>query len=211
LHEDRGKQDDLRKGVRKKISVIISGMPSVGKTTAANAIAKKFHLMHIAGGDMLKELAYERGYRPSGAEWWDTPDGMSFIAERKRNPDFDKEVDNKLAQYLKRGGVVMTSYSMPWLAKDKCLKLWFHASLKTRACRLAGRDSISKRQALVIVRKRDAQNEKLYKRLYDIEFGRDLSPFNFVLDTENLSVKEVATASCRLVAEYKRSISRKEE
>jgi adenylate kinase family enzyme len=65
---------------RKKISVIISGMPSVGKTTAANAISKKYHLKHVAGGDMLKQIALDRGYHLSGPEWWDTPEGMKFLS-----------------------------------------------------------------------------------------------------------------------------------
>jgi len=74
-------------------------MPSVGKTTAANAIAKKYRLRHIAGGDMLKQIAYDRGYRPSGSDWWDTTEGMKFLSERKNDPEFDKEVDRKLAHY----------------------------------------------------------------------------------------------------------------
>ena len=62
------------KSMTKKLAVIISGMPSVGKTTAADEIAKRFHLKHLAGGDMLKQIAFERGYRPSGSDWWDTPE-----------------------------------------------------------------------------------------------------------------------------------------
>lgn len=183
------------------LSVIISGMPSAGKTTAAKAIAKKFKLKHVAGGDMLKLTAYERGYKPSGSEWWDTKQGMDFLAERKNNPDFDKEVDRRLAQCLHQGNVVITSYSMPWLYK-RGLKLWFQASEKTRAKRLAGRDGISVQSAREIVRKRDYHNRRLYKRLYGIEFGKDLSPFNYVIDTEKMDAKNVASASCKLVSMY---------
>jgi CMP/dCMP kinase len=185
----------------KKISVIISGMPSVGKTTAAESIAKKFRLRLVAGGDMLKLMAYERGYKPSGPEWWDTKEGMTFLAERERNPDFDREVDRRLSAYLKKGGVVITSYSMPWLY-SKALKLWFHAPQKTRAKRLAGRDKITLKKALPIIKKRDSENKKLYKQLYDLDFGDDLTPFNFVIDTEKMSAIEVANASCKLVSEY---------
>jgi CMP/dCMP kinase len=193
------------KSSRKKISVIISGMPSVGKTTAADAIAKKYGLKHVAGGDMLKEIAFERGYRPSGSDWWDTPEGMKFLAERKKDPEFDKEVDRKLADFIRYGNVVITSYSMPWLIPDNGLKLWFHASQKKRAERLAGRDSISKTRALDIIKKRDLRNRRLYKKLYDISFGEDLTPFNFIIDTNMLSATEVATAACKIVQEYARS------
>lgn len=180
-------------------------MPSVGKTTAAEAIAKKFQLRHVAGGDMLKLMAYERGYTPSGSEWWDTKEGMKFLSERKSNPDFDKEVDSRLADYMKKGGVVITSYSIPWIFKGG-LKLWFHAPPKTRASRLAGRDRISERKALAIIRKRDSENKKLYKRLYDIKFGDDLTPFNFIIDTEKIQADQVAKISCKLVSDYSRNI-----
>jgi cytidylate kinase len=188
-----------------KISVVISGMPSVGKTTVADAIAEKHCLKHIAGGDMLKQMAIEQGYKPSGSEWWDTTEGMAFIAERKRNPDFDREVDRRLARHLRIGNVVMTSYPMPWLAKKDGLKLWFHASQKTRAVRLAGRDGISKSKALSIIRKRDGENKRLYKKLYGISFGEDLSPFHYIIDTNNMTAKEVANAATKIVSQYARS------
>ncbi len=195
------------KRIDNQVSVIISGMPSVGKTTAAETIAKKFHLRHVAGGDMLKLMAYDRGYQPSGSEWWDTKEGMRFFAERERNPDFDKEVDRRLGEQLRKGRVVITSYSMPWLSKSG-LKLWFHAKQKTRAVRLAGRDNISLKRAFAIVKKRDAENKRIYKDLYKIKFGKDLSPFHYVIDTENMSADQVAKAACKLVSEYSRDLKK---
>ncbi len=191
-----------KKLMRKKISVIISGMSSVGKTTAADAIAKKYRLKHIAGGDLLKQMAIERGYSPSGSDWWDTQEGMKFLSERNQDPEFDKEVDHRLAQYIRKGNVVITSYSMPWLAKDDGLKVWFEASQKNRAVRLAGRDSIDESRARDIIKQRDRQNKRIYKKLYGIRFGEDLSPFHYVIDTNDLSAREVAQAACKLVGEY---------
>jgi cytidylate kinase len=175
-------------------------MPSVGKTTAAESIAKQFRLRIIGGGDMLKQMAIDRGYDPSGSDWWDMPEGMKFLSERERNTDFDKEVDRRLAKYVKHGGVVITSYSIPWLCKNG-IKFWFHASRKARARRLAGRDKISFSKALAILKKRDSENRRLYKRLYNIRFGDDLSVFNFIIDTEKMSAKEVAKTACKLVKE----------
>jgi CMP/dCMP kinase len=191
------------------VSVIISGMPSVGKTTAADAIAKEYNLKHIAGGDMLKEMAYERGYHPSGSDWWDSPSGMKFLSERRSDPEFDKEVDRKLADFIRKGNVVITSYSMPWLMENDGLKLWFQASQRNRADRLAGRDSISKNKALEIVRKRDLENKRLYKKIYGIKFGEDLTPFNYVIDTNKLSASEVAKAACKIVGEYAIALTEK--
>ncbi len=176
-------------------------MPSVGKTTAAIVIAKKFGLRHLAGGDLLKQMAAEQGYKPSGPDWWDTEEGMRFLSARQNNPDFDKEVDKRLIERIKLGGVIVTSYPIPWICNDG-LRLWFAASQKTRAKRLAGRDSITLKEAIKIISRRDKQNRKLYLDLYGIEFGRDLSVFNFEVDTENLSADEVAMIAVRLVKEY---------
>lgn len=188
-------------GNKKRLSVLISGMPSVGKTTAAGAVAKKFGLKIVAGGDMLKEMASERGYHVTGADWWETREGMKFLSERKRNHNFDKEVDRRLAQHLKNGCVVVTSYPMPWLSKDG-IKFWFHANRKTRAARLAGRDKITNKKAVTLLEKRDAENKRLYKRLYGIDFGDDLSPFHFIINTEGLTAKQVASMTSELVSLY---------
>lgn len=192
---------------RKKISVVISGMPSVGKTTAANVIAKRFDLVHIAGGDMLKEMAIEKGYRPSGPAWWDGEEGMAFLAERRSDPRFDMEVDERLISYVRSGGVVITSYTVPWLCKEG-LKLWFEASPEARAKRLAGRDNISLGRAREIISERDAQNIRLYSKLYDIRFGKDYEVFNYVLNTESMDAKQVSEAAAELVADYERSKGR---
>jgi cytidylate kinase len=149
---------------------------------------------------MLKQIAIEQGYRPSGPDWWDGKDGMKFMQERKMNPEFDKEVDRRLIHRIKSGGVVVTSYPVPWIC-DQGLKIWFAATPKTRAKRLASRDSMSFQKALKIVRERDAKNRRLYRQLYGIEFGKDLTVFNYLIDTERLSVAEVASAALKIVSD----------
>ena len=180
-------------------------MPSVGKTTAAEMIAKRFGLRHIAGGDMLKEMAIERGYHPSGSDWWDSAEGMKFLADRDNDSQFDREVDRRLISYIKKGDVVITSYTVPWLCSDG-LKIWFHAPPKVRAKRLAGRDKIGIRTAEQIINQRDRRNRKLYWDIYKIKFGQDLNVFNYEIDTEKMDAEQVAEAAARLVDNYLKSL-----
>lgn len=165
---------------------IISGPPAVGKTTVAEAVAKRFGLRMYGGGDALKELAANRGYTPTGRDWWDTPEGMRFLAERAANPEYDKEVDRMLIEELKQGEVVITSYSLPWLT-DLGIKIWLKGSVESRARRMVERDKISYEDALSIVRRRDEENRSLYLKIYGIEFGEDLSVFDLILNTDILS------------------------
>lgn len=172
------------------LSIIISGLPAVGKTTVARALATKFNLKQYSGGDVLKEMAVTKGYTMSGNDWWDTEQGIKFLAERKSNPDFDKQVDNKLVEVANQGGAVITSYTLPWLANN-AVKFWLKGSRENRAKRMASRDKISNEEALKIIAMRDEENKKLYHDLYGIKFGEDLSVFDYVINTDQLSVDGV--------------------
>ena len=172
-------------------AIIISGKPAAGKTTVANIIAAKLHIKSIGGGDILKEMAAERGYKVDGIEWWDTEDGIKFLRERKDNPDFDKEADRKLIEKINEGNIVVTSYTAAWISK-KGFKVWLDSSAKTRAERMEKRDMTSLEESMKVVKIRDADNFNVYKKIYNIDFGRDKSPFDLIIDTDSKSPDQIA-------------------
>ena len=171
-------------------SVIISGPPAVGKTTIAKGIAEEFGLTHLSGGDILKELAEEEGFKTGGDDWWDTQEGMNFLSQRQENSEFDKKVDDKLKKHFLDGNVVITSYTLPWLVEGG-VKIWLEGSKENSAQRMTTRDNLSKDSALEIVQKRYQENKKIYKALYGFEFGEDLSLFDKVIETDGLNASEV--------------------
>ncbi|MGH9921385.1 MAG: (d)CMP kinase [Nitrososphaerales archaeon] len=179
-------------------AIIISGLPAVGKTTVAKSIASKFNLKQYSGGDVLKEMAIAKGYAMSGNDWWDTEQGIKFLSERKSNPDFDKKVDGRLQELAAKGDVVITSYTLPWLAKD-AVKFWLKGSRESRARRMANRDNMQYEKALQIISMRDEENKKLYMKLYGIRFGDDLSVFDYVLNTDQLTVDSVVDIANTIV------------
>jgi cytidylate kinase len=185
-----------------RFSVVISGWPAVGKTTMASELAKEFGLVTYNGGDILKMLAHEKGYSSATArgDWWDTQEAKKFMAERKRDPSFDKQVDKKLEQILKKENAVITSYTLPWLVKDDgIIKFWLKGSQKNRAARMANRDGITAKEAEKIVSLRDAENVKIYKNLYGFSFGEDLSVFDYALNTDRLALGALIEVSKLIV------------
>ncbi len=173
----------------KEISIVISGWPAVGKTTIAGQLAEEFKLSMYNGGDILKMLAAEKGYSTEREDWWDTSDAKKFMQERKSDPSFDKKVDKKLADILKKGGAVITSYTLPWLVKDGAVvKVWLRGSQENRAKRMASRDNISFAEARKIIEMRDEENRRIYHKLYGFRFGEDLTVFDYVLNTDKLSL-----------------------
>ena len=172
-------------------AIVLCGMPAVGKTTVARIIAAKLGLKLIGGGDVLKEIALEEGYNAVGDDWWDTEEGMKFMDERAGDPEFDKEVDKRLLARAKKGDVVMTSYTLPWLSKDG-IKVWLSGTKRTRAERMAKRDDTTPEECAAVIDARDSENYALYKKLYGIGFGKDLSPFAVIVGTDGVPAAKVA-------------------
>ena len=162
----------------------------MGKTTIAKGIAEEFGLTHLSGGDILKELAEEEGFKTGGDDWWDTQEGMNFLSQRQENSEFDKKVDEKLKKHFLDGNVVITSYTLPWLVEGG-VKIWLEGSKENSAQRMTNRDNMSKDNALEIVQKRYQENKKIYKALYGFEFGEDLSLFDKVIETDGLNASQV--------------------
>jgi CMP/dCMP kinase len=185
-------------------SIVISGWPAVGKTTVASKLAQEFGLAMYNGGDILKMLAAEKGYSTERDNWWDTPEAKKFMAERKSDPSFDKKVDKKLAEIVRKGGTVITSYTLPWLVKEEyVIKLWLRGSPENRAKRMANRDDISFAEAKRIIALRDEENKKIYYKLYGFCFGEDLTVFDYVLNTDRLPLDSLIEISKLIVRRQK--------
>jgi len=182
-------------------SIIISGPPAIGKTTIAKGLAKEFGLVHLSGGDILKELAEEEGFETKGDDWWDTQEGIDFLSKRQENSEFDKQVDDKLKKLFSKGSVVITSYTLPWLV-DGGVKIWLDGSKENSAQRMTTRDNLSKNDTLEIVQKRYNENKIIYKALYGFEFGEDLSVFDKIIKTDNLNAEQVLELAKSTVREY---------
>jgi len=188
----------LKKQNRTSLGIVIAGLPAVGKTTIAQELASEFNFNLYNGGDILKIIASEKGYATSGNDWWDTTEAKKFMSERRLNPLFDKEVDQKLVDLVKNGNVVITSYTLPWLAPH-ALKFWLKGSLSNRAKRMANRDNIEVDKAVEIIQERDNENMGIYRKLYGIEFGSDLSVFDFILNTDLLCLESLIRISKSII------------
>ncbi|MEM3783594.1 MAG: cytidylate kinase family protein [Candidatus Bathyarchaeia archaeon] len=176
--------------VKESVVICICGMAGSGKSTLAKKLAEKYGLKYYSGGEALKALAIEKGYRPLEKGWWESSEGLSFLEKREENPEFDKAVDQKLLEAAKRGNVVLDSWTMPWLLENG-FKIWLEASQNKRAERVAKRDGISVEKALKALKNKEEKTKAIYKRLYGFNIGEDLTPFHLILDTDNLTAEEV--------------------
>ena len=184
--------------VAKKTVICISGMAGTGKSTLSKKLAKKYSLRYFSGGDVLKDLAKQEGYDVSIQGWWESPEGLKFLNERVNDPKFDKAVDDKLLQYAQQGNILLDSWTMPWLLKEG-FKIWLEASFEKRAARVAERDKMNVAEAFGVLEEKEARTKAIYKALYGFVLGEDFKPFDFVLDTDNLSADEVFVVLCKVI------------
>ena len=191
------KQEETRIASKKTV-ICISGLAGTGKSTLSKKLAEKYHLRYYSGGDVLKELAKLEGYDVSVQGWWESPQGLKFLNERVNDPKFDKAVDDKLLEYAQQGNVLLDSWTMPWLMQGG-FKIWLEASFEKRAARVAIRDGMTTAQALEVLKEKEARTKAIYKALYGFVLGEDFKPFDFVLDTDNLSADEVFVVLCRVI------------
>ena len=171
-------------------SIVISGPPAVGKTTVAKGLAEEFDLTYLSGGDVLKEMAREQGFDSDGDDWWDTKEGMQFLAQREQNSEFDKRLDEKLSTLFNQGSMVITSYTLPWLVEDG-IKIWLEGSHQSSTERMQTRDNMSPQEAYEVTKERFDKNKALYKKLYNFDFGDDKSVFDLIINTNHLTAQQV--------------------
>ncbi len=183
---------------QKKIVLCISGMAGSGKSTLAKRIARKYKLSYLSGGDALKTLAMEAGFKPTDRGWWESEEGLRFLKKRREDLSFDKRADEKLLEWAMQGDVVLDSWAQAWLLKQG-LKVWLEASTEERAKRIAERDRITFNQASNALKEKDGMTQMIYKELYGFDLGEDFSPFDVVLDVTQLSEDEVFNTISLLV------------
>jgi cytidylate kinase len=192
------KNEKTKSAPEKKIVVCISGMAGTGKSTLAKKLAKKYGLRYFSGGDALKALAKDEGCDSFRRGWWESPEGLSFLEKREKNLEFDKAVDYKLLEYAQQGHVLLDSWTMAWLLKTG-FKIWLAASVEKRAERIAKRDKIPLKEALRVLKEKEARTTAIYKKLYGFTLGEDFEPFDLVLDTDNLTAGEVFQVLCMVM------------
>ena len=182
----------------RKIVICISGLAGSGKSTAAKRLAKHYNLKYYSGGDALKAIASEMGYKTLEKGWWETTEGMNFLKKRLENLELDKLIDRKMLEWGREGNVVLDSWTMPWLLKEG-FKIWLEASEHVRAQRIAKRDGISIEEALRLMRERESKTKEIYEKLYGFRLGEDFKPFHVILDVNNLNQEEVFKALCMVI------------
>ncbi len=203
MHDYRDGDSVNAKNKTKKTSgklnypILISGFIGSGKSTLAKRLAKQFGLKYVSASELHRGLVLERlkeeakHAKKIQKGFWESDAGKKGMKIRSTNFEIDKEVDVRLLKQLKKNPHCVTDARlMPWLYKKKALRIWLTASEKERSARVGLRDDISSAHARTAIRSRMKMDQAIWKNLYGIKMGKDLEPFDLVLNNEKFSAEE---------------------
>lgn len=183
------------KAKTRNIVVIVCGVAGSGKSVLCEKIAAHFGLKYVPTSGVLRKLIEKELEKKNidvskNTGFWESQEGKRFMAERAANPKFDKQLDKELLKTIEKGKVVLDSWTMPWLSK-KGFKIWLTASDSVRFARIALRNGKSIEEIAASARAKEENSAIIYKKLYGFDWGKDLSVFDLVIDTNKLTEQGV--------------------
>ena len=158
--------------------ITIGGSIGSGKTTLAAEISRRFDMLHVSAGEVMRQMAKEKGV-----------DLIDFSEYAEKNPGIDKEIDHKQKDMCSKGNCVVDGRLSAYML-DANLRIWLDAPLEVRAQRVAKREKTTETRAKKDILKREESEKKRYKEIYKIDLdSREI--YDLVINTKRFSVEEI--------------------
>jgi predicted cytidylate kinase len=163
--------------------ITISGLPGAGTSTVARLVADALGLDRVDGGSVFRAMAAERGL-----------DVGEFSTVAEGDPEIDLDVDQRLANRARQGGVVLESRLAGWIVTNEGLestRVWIDAAEVERSRRVAAREGVDTEVALEANRGREASECRRYQIYYGIDL-EDRSVYDLVIDSTGTTPESIA-------------------
>jgi cytidylate kinase len=182
---------------RMEIPILISGTIGTGKSTLAKKLAKAYHARYTSASHIQHRITLERTRTHASKAkkieegFWESKMAETNVKLRNEDHSIDRQVDDELCTHLRAHPHTVTDARlMPWLYKGKAIRIWIHVSEKESARRVAQRDQTSMGSVFPAIRKRYRADQALWKKIYGVEYGEDLAPFDLVINTEEFEAAD---------------------
>jgi len=164
--------------------ITISGKAGSGKSTIAKELAKKLKLQHYSIGDLMRQIAKERGI--SLLE-------LSKLAEEDKS--IDKELDKKQIELKKKDNFVIDGRLTAFFIPHATLKVYLECEDTIRAERILkekrkDESAQSIKETIQQITKRENSERKRYKDYYNVDYY-DRKLYDVVVDTSHLGIGDV--------------------
>jgi cytidylate kinase len=186
--ESSSKQHETR--AMKRV-VTVGGLHGTGKSSEADAIAKKFDLKRMSAGVVFRQLAKDRNL---------TLEEFSRVAEG--NEDIDRLIDDKLREEAENGNAVIDGQLAAWMAGDNAdLKILLIASTENRIRRISERDGTDFEYARRETITREGSEKARYLEYYGVDIS-DHTVYDLIINTDKYDLEEVIAIVFTAIEEY---------
>jgi len=164
--------------------VTITGKPGAGKSTVGRIIAERLRYKHYSMGDLQRSIAQERNI---------TLEKLGKLEEE--SDEIDKEIEAKQEKLGKKEDnfVIDGRLSFHFISHSK--KIFLDVSEEVGATRIMSDEREAEHydsleEAQTKISERIESEKKRYRTYYGIDH-LDISQFDVVIDTTNLTIEEV--------------------
>ncbi len=177
--------------------ILISGFIGSGKSTLAKKLAKHYRMKYVSASSIHHKLVLDRMQKEKKNAkniqdgFWESEAGKKGTAMRAKDLNIDKEVDRRLLKTLHaKPRAVTDARLMPWLYKQKAIRIWLSAPENTRAKRVGERDHLPTKKVLSSIRSRMKTDRGIFWKLYKIDMGKDFTPFDLVINNDKIETQQ---------------------
>jgi len=171
--------------------ITVGGLHGTGKSSVADAIAKKFNLRRMSAGVIFRQLAKERNL---------TLEEFSRVAEG--NEDIDRLIDDKLRKEAEKGNAVIDGQLAAWMAGDNAdLKILLIASVENRIRRISERDGTEFEYARRETITREGSEKARYLEYYGVDVS-DHSIYDIIINTDKYDLEKVINIVFTAIEEF---------
>ena len=170
--------------LRYPTNICISGLTASGKTTHAHLLAGEFGLTYVSGSQIQLNFL---GVSPiQTKDFWITHDAKAlWDAEQFR------KIDSELLSIERRAtGCIFDTSTMPWRHREPAFCIWLESSLSSRVIKSivshCGNNQFEINQYPEKIANKDTATIELYRDLYGINIGIDLSCFDMIAEISDL-------------------------
>lgn len=159
-------------------SIAISGQIASGTSTAAKNVAQELGLEYESAGDFFRKYVLDHN--------------IPLYDKAQIPDDVEREVDGRLLETAKRGGVVIDGHYIGYFTKDDpdILKVLLLCQNDVRIKRALNRVHTHTETAQEIKKREDGLDAK-FRKLYAQENFLNPRFFDLVIDTTNIREQEV--------------------
>ncbi len=180
---------------KKGLTITITGLSGSGKNTIAEAIAKSLKLKIFSAGDIERKFARQRKI-------------SIYKASTIRPKEIDYEMDKTLLKLAMKGGYVLIGRLAGWVAGDWAdCRVFINCQKRIRAKRIAKRDNLTFKEALVKIKERDEADKKRYWNLYRINLN-ERKIYNLFIDNNKPGIEKIKKEAVKKIKNFLKKYER---